>query len=151
MHPTHSSLPSSSVHLRAPNSQGPSRTQVLRRCLLTLRLNSRSFQHPPDLREIDPSLRYRPNTEPQLATVGSTIGLTQEPNRGSLPTGLRNQSLPKASRASLGLQQIASRVGKYKPEQPREFSLDPGAGSYSPTNCYFKRTVESLWHEAKLE
>jgi len=35
------------VHLRAPNSQGPSRTQVLQRCLLTLRLNSRSFQQFP--------------------------------------------------------------------------------------------------------
>ena len=44
MHLAHSSLPSSSVHLRAPNSQGPSRTQVLQRCLLTLRFNSRSFQ-----------------------------------------------------------------------------------------------------------
>ena len=60
-------------------------------------------------------------------------GLPQDPPRnptqdspGSFPTGLRNQPLQKASRASLGLQQIASRVGKYKPEQPRKFSLDPG-------------------------
>ena len=44
MHLVHSSLPRSSVHLRAPNSQGPSRTQVLQRCLLTLWWNSRSFQ-----------------------------------------------------------------------------------------------------------
>eukprot|EP00963_Diacronema_lutheri_P013219 scaffold2436_cov303-Pavlova_lutheri.AAC.1 len=44
----------------------------------------------------------------------------------SLPTGLQNLTLQKASRASLGLQQIASRVGKYKPEQPRKFNLDQG-------------------------
>ena len=61
MHLPHSSLPRSSVHLRAPNSQGPSRTHVHHRSLFTLQGNGWFYSHgchpnPPRDPPLDPTV-----------------------------------------------------------------------------------------------
>ena len=62
----------------------------------------------------------------QLGTEHAPVGIHPPSATRSHRIGPQNRPLQSSSRASMGLQQSASKVGKYKPEQPKKFNLESG-------------------------
>eukprot|EP00963_Diacronema_lutheri_P010815 scaffold1207_cov371-Pavlova_lutheri.AAC.7 len=62
----------------------------------------------------------------QLGTEQAPVGIQSPTATRSNLTGRPTEPGQNSSRASRGLQQIASKVGKYKPEQPKKFNLESG-------------------------
>lgn len=97
-------------------------------------------------RTLDEILRRLQGTGSSLTPASPTEGpvpvrtQTQDPV-GSFPTETQIPSRKQASEASMGLRHIASRVGKYRPEQPRKFDLEPGQ---EPTALQIV-TLKSQW------